>query len=159
MTQAHLRPASTSLPHSAGGTARGPSRRAPRLVLALTALGLASCATTAPADGPPTLEDQIIIPEAAAAVEQIYLFKPDKSASLNQHMAIVWSQSKPYLLVSDDGCTNLGRNDVHVATTLQRESALHAGTMLLVDGQPCHIDRIYRISSEDATSLRKTFAR
>jgi hypothetical protein len=120
-------------------------------------LVLTACATTAGSQ--PQAQNPIVIPDGAAQVEQIYLFDPEKWARLNDHMALVWSQSKPYLLVADERCPNLARPTGALVTTNQRETALHADTMVLVDGAPCQINRIYSVTDEDASTLRTHFGR
>ena len=87
---------------SARPTSARASRRAPGFGVLGAVLWLASCAAT-PGSVPPDERRTIAIPEDAAAVDQIYLFRPDKWSRLNERLALVWSQSKPYLLVSDSG--------------------------------------------------------
>ena len=132
------------------------SRRDAGLVVLGAVLALASCGTT-PSTVPPDERKTIAIPEGAAEVDQIYLFRPDKWSRLNERMALVWSQSKPYLLVSDSGCPQLMQPNGSVALTNQHETALHTGTMVLVNGAPCQISRIYSVTSDDALTLQKSF--
>ena len=132
-------------------------RRLSALVPAAVLLALAACAASTGSQ--PQAQNPIVIPDGAAEVEQIYLFDPEKWARLNDHMALVWSQSKPYLLVADERCANLARPTGALVTTNQRETALHANTMVLVDGAPCLINRIYSCTDEDASTLRTLFGR
>ena len=150
------------LPGRSPGTAtrrdtRRAITRAPGFVVLGAVLGLVSCAATPAGSVPPDERKTIAIPEDAAAVDQIYLFRPDKWSRLNERMALVWSQSKPYLLVSDSGCPQLMQPNGSIALTNQHETALHTGTMVLVNGAPCQISRIYAVSSDDALTLQKSF--
>ena len=141
---------------SARPTSARASLRAPGFGVLGAVLWLASCAAT-PGSIPPDERRTIAIPEDAASVDQIYLFRPDKWSRLNERMALVWSQSKPYLLVSDSGCPQLMQPNGSIALTNQHETALHTGTMVLVNGAPCQISRIYAVTSDDALSLQKSF--
>jgi hypothetical protein len=133
------------------------STLAPAALLLGSVVALAACATSAGSQ--PQAQNPIVIPDGAAAVKQIYLFDPEKWARLNDHMALVWSQSKPYLLVADERCPNLARPTGAVVRTNQHETALHANTMVLVDGAPCLINRIYSVTEEDCSTLRTLFGR
>jgi len=114
---------------------------------------LASLAfTTAAADEQVPQDDEpIVIPAGAQEVKTIYNFVGhSQQNALNSHMFLLWSGSKPYLIVFERACRNLSKDatstgawDVHV------HSIVHVGMM------DCQIDHIYRITTEDADSLRK----
>jgi hypothetical protein len=132
------------------------------LLLLVTGVCLASCAGGA---APPTSatepdpKNRIVIPDAARPLDEISLFHLDRFARLNEHMTLVWSRSKPYLIVSDAGCPGLSHSTGTLELPTTHGTTLQAGTTVLADDVPCRIDRIYSVTSDEASSLRETFRR
>jgi hypothetical protein len=113
---------------------------------------LVACAS-APAQ---PVADPIIIPDDATEVDHIDFFTQRELIRLNQRMLILRSGVRPYLVVFNATCLNLNHPDPHIAYRTRDESALYARSdVLLVDGAPCQVDRIYAITSEDEVALRE----
>ena len=115
--------------------------------------GLIACSTTPPNT---VLDERIIIPDDATQVERIDFFTRRELVHLNQHMLILRSGTRPYLVVFDSACLNLNHRDPNIVYRTKETSALYARSdVLLVDGAPCQVDRIYSITSADEIALRK----
>jgi len=107
--------------------------------------------------GPRTLpDDRIIVPDDAVQVDHINFFKPDRQVThFNEHMVALWAGTRPYLLVFNDRCARLERTETRIAFRSADTTELFARDVLIVDGNPCQIDSIYSITTEDVTALRK----
>jgi hypothetical protein len=116
---------------------------------------LVACAS-APAQQQP-VADPIIVPDDATEVDHIDFFTQQRELiRLNQRMLILRSGVRPYLVVFNETCLNLKHPDPRIAYRTKDESALYARSdVLLVDGAPCQVDRIYAITSEDEVALRE----
>jgi hypothetical protein len=151
---------------------RGKTRQA-----ALAALVTASVAAYA---GPkPDLQDPVIIPETAVAVDHLRLIGNQKWTPLNQRMLLVRVGAKPHLLVFDSNCPRITQRGA-VISTRTPDITLHArsdviyvaphgsnrftspntGPNTQLDertdlGGSCPIDRMYSVLEEDLPSLRK----
>jgi Family of unknown function (DUF6491) len=122
------------------------------LVIGGLAAAMNACANT---PSPAELDNRIIIPEDAVQVDHIDFFTGRELIHLNQHSVVVRAGTRPYLLVFDEACPKLDRMDSTI-TLRARDKAVYARTdVLVVNGSPCQIDRIYSITSEDEKSLRE----
>jgi hypothetical protein len=131
------------------------------LPAALAAGLMAGCATTEP-----QLEDPVIIPEQAVAVDSINLYNTGESTRLNSRMLVLWVGRQPYLLTFDTPCYSLERHDdvMLLRTTgnqvYARFDSISFGRHLA--GAPpqivsnCRIDAIYRIDRADVDALKET---
>ena len=126
-------------------------------ILLLCANPDASSEAPAP-DASRKAQDSIIIPSGAREVQQVPLFTDTDDSVLNEHMVILWSQLRPYLLLFD-GCPALGRHDPEILIRYTSFRSLHPGDFVHVNQAACTIDRMYKITPADATALRKRFPR
>ena len=116
----------------------------------LAAFVVGACATQ-----PAQTDDRIIIPEYAREVDHIDFFGHREWTRLNPHMLVAWAGVTPYLIVFDEGCPRLMTRDA-IAISRTNEDALRARfDAIVVEGMPCQIDRIYAVTKEDVTALRK----
>jgi hypothetical protein len=112
--------------------------------------------SAAAADDPAPVDDEpIVIPAGAKEVKTIYNFiGHTQQNALNSHMFLLWSGSKPYLIVFERPCRNLSKD-----ATSTDERDVHVHSIVRVGMMDCQIDHIYRITSEDADSLRRNLAK
>jgi len=117
---------------------------------------LASLAlTVAAADERPAGDEPIVIPAGAEEVKTIYNFMGHtQQNALNSHMFLLWSGTRPFLIVFERPCRNLSKD-----ATFTGERDVHVHAIVRVGMMDCQIDHIYRITSDDADSLRKDLAR
>ena len=107
----------------------------------------------------PEERDATFIPAGAKEVRQVSMFGNTNYSFLNEHMIIAWAEMRPYLLWFDR-CPALGRHDAQIMVGYGHVRSLHAATdIVTVNGTSCVIDRIYQITGDDATALKKRFPR
>jgi hypothetical protein len=113
----------------------------------------AACASAGSRTPP---DDRIIVPDDAVQVDHIDFFKPYRQVThFNEHMVALWAGTRPYLLVFNERCLRLERTETRIAFRSADTSKLYARDVLMVDGNPCQIDSIYSVTTEDVTALRK----
>jgi len=112
---------------------------------------LAGCASTT---SPSAKDNSIVVPEDAVQVDHIDFFTRKELIHLNEHMVVVRAFVRPYLLVFDEVCPKRDRMDADIALRARDSIVYPHSGVLVVNGAPCQIDRIYSITSEDETKLR-----
>ena len=103
-------------------------------------------------------EDAIFIPAGAKEVRQADFFAQSDYWLLNEHMLLTWADQRPYLLVLYE-CPALERQArPEIMVIFKSFRSLRAGSDLIyVRNESCVIDRIFKITRNDATALKKRF--
>ena len=166
------------------GTTR--SRMKPLLLRsrpAIIAMLLTGWAASAPAAPKPQLQDVVLIPQTAVAVDHLKLIGKQTWTPLNRRMLLVRIAQRPHVLVFESNCPRLTESGAIISTrtpemTLyprtdfvyisRRGTNLYGRTNSALDvptdpigirsadlGVPCQIDRMYKILDEDIPVLRK----